>query len=393
MATDSSTMNILDVIAAQSSNTTSVANSALSAGINFYQNKKYDQAARSFKYAAALNPTSSEAYTYLGYSYSSQGKTKEAISAFKQSLKVDKTQDTLYSTIASLYLQLDQKSDAMQTLKDGIKQNKLNTPAYYTLGQLQAQAGDYASAETNFRQVIKLEPKDGNGYYALGMALNGMKQYSDAIPQLEKAISLKENFEAAHYELGRAYNGLGNQDKAQEQIDILNTIGTSTAFSLSSSLSLETAKPKMYYYDAVKSSLPLSMGQVSLYAIDPGFINPSTTHDVSVSFAFDSDMDPSSVMSTTNWSISKASASTGGGFYTGLYDTLRNVPVPTIPKQVSYDATTRTATLTFSLTQNASGTGMIDPSHLVFKFKGKDLNGKTMDESADQYDGFIGEMF
>ncbi len=393
MATDSSTTTIFDVLAAQYSNQASVANTALTSGINFYQDKKYDRAAQAFKYAAALNPSLTEAYTYLGYSYSSQGKTKEAISAFKQSLKMDKTQDTLYTTIANLYLQQGQKSDAMQILKDGIKQNKLNTPAYYTLGQLQAQAGDYASAETSFQQVIKLEPKDGNGYYALGMALNGMGQYSDAITQLEKATSLKKDFEAAYYELGRAYNGLGNQDKVQEQIDILNKIGTSTASALSGSLSLETAKPKLYYYDATKSSLQLSMGPVNLLAINTELATPGATRDVQVSFAFDSDMDPSSVMSTANWSIRKASPTTGGGFYTGLYDTLRNIPVPTIPKRVSYDATTRTATLTFSLTQNASGTGMIDPAHLVFKFNGKDMNGRTMDESADQYDGFAASTF
>lgn len=392
MATDSSATTIFDVIAAQSSNQTSVANTALSAGISFYQDKKYDRAAQAFKYAAALNPALTEAYTYLGYSYSSQGKTKEAISAFKQSLKVDKTQDTLYTTIANLYLQQGQNSDAMQILKDGIKQNKLNTPAYYTLGQLQAQAGDYASAETNFQQVVKLEPKDGNGYYALGMALNGMGQYNDAITQLEKATSLKKNFEAAYYELGRAYNGLGNQDKVQEQIDILNNIGTSTAVALSSSLSLETAKPKMYYYDAVKSSLQLSLGPVSLLAIDPSFITPGATRDVQVAFAFDSDMDPSSVVSVVNWSISKASGGAAGIYNNGLYSD-KNIPVPIMPTRVSYDSSTRTATLSFSLTQNATGTGMIDPSHLVFKFMGKDQKGSVMDESANQYDGFASEMF
>lgn len=392
MATDSSATNIFDVLAAQSTNQTSVANSALSAGISFYQDKKYDRAAQSFKYAAALNPALTEAYTYLGYAYSSQGKTKDAISAFKMSLKVDKTQDTLYTTIANLYLGLGQNSDAMKILKDGIKQNKLNTPAYYTLGQLQAQAGDYSSAETNFRQVIRLEPKDGNGYYALGMALNGMGQYDEAITQLQKATSLKKNFEAAYYELGRAYNATGNADKLQEQIDKLNSIGTSTASSLSASLTLETAKPKMYYYNSVDSTLQLSLGPVSLLAVNPDFITPGVTRDVKVSFAFDSEMDPSSIMSATNWSITKASGGAAGIYNNGLYSD-KNIPVPIIPSRVSYDSTTRTATLTFSLTQNATGDGQIDPSHLVFKFMGKDQKGTVMDESADQYDGFAYEMF
>jgi hypothetical protein len=64
-----------------------------------------------------------------------------------------------------------------------------------------------------------------------------------------------------------------------------------------------------------------------------------------------------------------------------------------MPKQVTYDPVNREATLVFSLTQNSSADGIIDPSHLVFKFKGTDQNGKAMDPLADQYDGFKGSSF
>jgi Flp pilus assembly protein TadD len=387
-----STTSVFDALSLQQNVSDSVANSLLSAGITFMQNKKYDRAAQAFRAASAMKPDLTQAYTNLGAAYSSLGKNKEAIAAYKLSLKVDKTQDTVYTTLANLYIDQKQSSDAMKVLKDGIKQNNQNTLAYYTLGQLQSQSGDYASAVTNFKQVIKLEPKNANGFYALGMALDNQGKYNEGITQLQKATSLKKDFVAAIYELGHAYYKNGDEAKAKEQIDSLNSIASSSSLSFSSKLQNEMAKPKMYYYDSVDSSLELSMGPVSLLAVDSSYITAGTTHEVKASFAFDSDMDPTSIMNVTNWSITKASGGTAGIYNNGLYSD-RNIPVPTIPSRVTYDATNRTATVVFPLTQNATGDGIIDPSHLVFKFLGKSQAGVTIDESADQYDGFSGEMF
>jgi len=391
-----STNKIFTALSLQSNVRDSVANTALSSGITLMQQKKYDRAAKAFKQASALKPDMVEAYTYLGKAYGALGKKKEAIDAYKLSLKVDKTQDTLYSDIANLYIEQGNTTDAMKILKDGIKQNKLNTPAYYTLGQLQAKSGDYKSAEANFRQVTKLEPKDGNGYYALGMTLNGQKRYDEAITQLQKAISLKKDFSAAIYELGRAYNGIGDQDKVQEQIDRLKSVGTSTASAFSSLLQNETAKPKIYYHDFVDSTLNLSLGVMdSLLVKNPDGTTRTAavgeTVQYRVVFAFNTDMDPTSVNQLANWQITKARGGTAGLYDNGLYRP-NEISIPVIPENVSYDPKTREATLTFSLTQQNSG-DVIDPKRIVFRFLGKDVNGRTMDESADQYDGFSGGPF
>lgn len=387
-----STSKVFAALSLQSDLRENSANTALNSGITLMKKKKYDQAAKAFKQASIYKPDMVEAYTYLGKAYSALGKKKEAIDAYKLSLKVDKTQDKLYTDIANLYIDQGKTADAMKILTDGIKQNKLNTLAYYTLGQLQAKAGDYKSAETNFRQVTKLEPKDGNGYYALGMALNGEQRYDEAITQLTKAVSLKKDFSAAIYELGRAYNGVGNQDKLQEQIDRLRNIGTPTALGFSSSLKAETAKPKIYFYNSVDSTLQLSLGPMSLLALDPSFITPGSRKEFTVAFNFDTDMDPSSVMQVTNWQISKARGGTAGLYDNGLYSP-NEVAVPVVPNRVTYDATTREAKVTFSLQQNSSINGIIDPKHIVFKFLGKDLKGRSMDESGNEYDGFSGYPF
>ena len=60
------------------------------------------------------------------------------------------------------------------------------------------------------------------------------------------------------------------------------------------------------------------------------------------------------------------------------------------PEHVYYDAERLTATVYFTLKQNESADGTIDPSHVEFKFTGKDSYGFTMNTQNDQFTGFSG---
>jgi hypothetical protein len=61
-----------------------------------------------------------------------------------------------------------------------------------------------------------------------------------------------------------------------------------------------------------------------------------------------------------------------------------------LPNNVYYDAKSYKATVTFTIRQNATADGTIDPSHIEFKFSGKDAFGNKMDPNFDQYIGFSG---
>ncbi len=391
-----STMSGADPFAAlslQESVRENVANSALSAGITYYSNKQYTQAAQAFKQASAMNPALAQAYTYLGYTQIQQGKQQDAVRSLTLSLKVDKTQDQVYSDLANLYIDMKQPADAEKTLQDAVKENNQNTPAYYSLGELQAQRKDYADAETQFRQVIKLEPKDANGYYALGMALDGQGRYSEGITQLEKATSLKQDFVAAISELGTAYAATGDTYNAQNQIDQLNKIGTSDASLYAQDLTAAITKPGISGIDPSGSSLPYVFGSIPLLALNPANLQtPGASQNVTIKLDFNTTMDSSSVTNIANWSIAKASGGTAGLYGNGLYGP-NDVSVPAIPEQVTYDPVNNQAVLTFTVNQNAAGNGTIDPSHLVFKFNGKDVNGKSIDPETNAIDGFQNAPF
>ncbi len=105
-------------------------------------------------------------------------------------------------------------------------------------------------------------------------------------------------------------------------------------------------------------------------------------------------MDVSSVMDTTKWNIRKASGIEEGYYNNGVYTSDRHdATFSPIPKLVTYDPTTLRATVTFSINQNAEGNATIDPSRLVFRFSGVDINGRSMDTTADEYDQHAGVSF
>jgi tetratricopeptide (TPR) repeat protein len=396
--TSQSTSGIFTALTLQQTLRDNSSTTALSSGIMLQQKKKYKEALAAFKLAAALKPDSADAYNAIAGAYTMLGKKKEAIEAYRLSLKVNRNQEQVNINIANLSLDLKKPADAEKALKDAITVNSTSVLAHYTLGHLYVQNNRAKEAEAQFRQVVKLVPKDANGLYGLGLALNKQGRYNEAIKTLTTATTLKKDFVPALTELGLAYAALGQTDNAQKQIDVLNKINSTPAILAADDLSKTIKRPKISAYNDVNSSLNLNIGVAgsplgtSLLLIDPAFITPSARKEVTVQFQFDSEMDAASVSNIVNWRISKPRGGVAGLYDNGMYRAT-DASTPTLPSRVVYDSTTRQATLTFSLAQNATGNATIDPYHLTFQFLGKDTQGKAMDPSADEYNAFKGVVF
>ncbi len=363
----------------------------LSSGLTLYQNGKTDKAIAALKQATAYAPDNVEAYNYLAKAYLKQGKTTEAINSYKISLALDGSQTDIHTELGNVYFADKRYAEAEQAFKTAAQKDPADNLAPYTLGQLYLQTERYSEAETQFKKVIKMTPKDGNVYFALGATYNKMERFDEAVSQLDKAVSLKKDFALAHFELGAAYLGLDQKDKAEEQLATLKGLDSV----LYANLKQDLTNPKILAFDAAKSTFNTTLGAgTPLSFLNADLLFPSASKDFTMTFQFNSEMDASSVMNITNWSISKATGGEAGLYNNGvtLYPEKEAV-ISHIPKSVMYDASTYQATVTFSLAQNPYGTAVIDPSHLVFKFSGIDMDGKKMDQSADQYNGFKGLVF
>lgn len=380
--------NPLDVLSQDTSEQRAqIAQYSILRAAGYLQNNKNEEALKEFKKALAFDPQNSTARTYIGKINLVLGNNYEAIKAFKDQVKIQPNSADAYVNLGNAYLQDKQYTESEKAFKTAAKLDPQNPLADYTLGHQYANTDRLADAEAQFLKVQKISPNDGNVYYSLGMVYNKQEKYEGAATNLEKALTLKKSFPAANYELGVAYNGLGRTEDAQKQLSILNT----SDFNLANDLKFLLEKPRMIVMDTAKSGgFAEALGPgTPLWMLDPQMLTqPSSSKAFSVTFMFTNEMDLASVTNTQNWSISRANSTEAGYYNNTMPLSSKEAMLPATPEAVMYNAYTREATITFRLNQNASGDAVIDPSHVVFKFTGKDASGREMDVTANEMDGY-----
>jgi tetratricopeptide (TPR) repeat protein len=374
----------------------SLANNQLIAGVRMLQKGRTEEAIPFFKKALAMDSSSIDAHNYLGNTYLKLNKNDAAIATFKKLVAMKPFDKDSAVTLGNAYSQAKKYVEAEVSYKKAVSLAPNDNLAHYSLGQTYMLQNKLKEAETEFQKVTRISPRDPNGYYALGTAYNKMEKYDAAISSLKQAVTLKRgNFALAETELGYAYAGKGDEYLLERQISKLKAIDPTAALELKNS----TLKPKITgvdygpvnpFYTQFGAYTPLSM----LSILDPvkTLESPNTSKDFTMVFQFNGDMDTASVKNIANWKISKAAGGPAGYYNHGYtINPQKQAELPLL-KNVSYDPTKQQATVTFTLKQNATADAVIDPSHLVFKFSGKDIQGKTMDSSGDEFDGF-GKVF
>jgi tetratricopeptide (TPR) repeat protein len=361
--------------------------SALSNGTTLYQKGNYAAAAKEFRRAISLDPSQDnavKAYKLMATAYIADNKIDDAIKAYKSSLKVDPSNDATYVSLGNIYFNQGSYSDALKQYEAAAKISPTSSANAYSLGQGYLAAGRYPAAEAQFQKVIRMSPNEYSGYYGLGQAYSKQGRSKEAITQFEKVLSLKHGFSNARVDLGSAYADLGDTDNAYKQVAILKKESTSMASTLSKYITTVT-KPKIMAAYSTGSFTPGLGPGTPVSSLDSSLTSANASQVFHIAVAFTKQMDKNSVLNPLNWSLTKAQVGFSGGAYNWGISSSTDIPVSPIPVGVQYDSETQTATVSFVLSQNAAANGTIDPSHLIFKFSGKDIYGNKMNASADEY--------
>jgi tetratricopeptide (TPR) repeat protein len=365
-----------------------VANRSLSTGIDRYSKQDYAGAVKEFKRAIAFTPSFDyldKAYEYLAYSYLNQNNTTDAINTYKQIIKNNPSNDSAHLSLGNIYFRAGQYKEAEAEYSQAVRVNPASAANRYALGQVYMATGRNSEAENQFIRVTQITPRDPNAYDALGQSLRNQQQYSEAEVQFKKAISFDKKYTDGYLDLGMVYTDMKMGDKAQEQIDILSELDNDKASSLQDYMA-KAADPKIKaVFNTGGFSLTADRNTI-VSTIDNALNVPNGSKSFSLNFMFDKEMDPNSVQNPNNWVIQRATGQNPGGAYNfGLPTPITEVFPPSKPSAINYDESSHVAQVTFWITQNSFNNGTIDPSHIVFQFKGKDAYGNTMDPSADEY--------
>jgi len=122
-----------------------------------------EESIRLYKESISLCPTA-DAYTYLGWAYSYQGKIEEAIAQCEIAIRLDPEFGNPYNDIG-VYLMQQQKFDEAIPWLEKAKTAKRYEPRhfpYLNLGRLYATKGMVIKALEEFHEALRLNPDDSD---------------------------------------------------------------------------------------------------------------------------------------------------------------------------------------------------------------------------------------
>src|ERR671923_2338788 len=125
--------------------------------------RDFDEAIRLYKESIALYPTA-DAHTYLGWTYSFQGRIDEAISQCEIAIQLDPEFGNPYNDIG-VYLMQQQKLDEAIPWLEKAKQARRYEPRhfpYLNLGRVYVAKGMLQKALEEFRGALERHPGDAD---------------------------------------------------------------------------------------------------------------------------------------------------------------------------------------------------------------------------------------
>jgi tetratricopeptide (TPR) repeat protein len=368
-----------------------MSNRALSSGIDLYMQKNYEGAVKEFQRAVGLAPQgayAADASNYMANAYLKLNQTEKAIKTYQTSIQLNPYRDDTHITLGNLYYALGRYKEAEGQYKEAVRLNPSDNN-HYALGQAYLELEQFSAADREFNTVKRLSPSKPNGDFGLGLVYSRRGDPEKALRFFQAALDRKSDFFDAYAEMGFAYADMGRIDEAQEIVDQLESKAPELAETLGQYI-YEVKSPKLslvYSTDFMyKRSMNTPVASLNTYLANAG-----ASKTLTMKFIFDKRMDRESVENTINWTINRTSGGGPGGTYNfGLPVADTEVDLALHPKHVFYDAKALTAVVTFTINQNDTANGTIDPSHIQFTFSGKDEFGLKMDPTADQFSGFSG---
>jgi Flp pilus assembly protein TadD len=381
---------LFSALAQQAARLDALAQGALAGGARFYQEGKYEAAAREFQRAISLSPQSENtvaAYDYLAMARLKLGNPGEAVKAYQAALRFSPNRDDFHYKLGNIFLEEGDPDQAIKSYRQALRLEPRSKTYLYSLGQAFLAEGLPDSAKEPFEKLTRLAPGDYGGFYGLGQAYYQKGEYERAADYFNQAIVLKKDFAYARLDLGYALADLGRVEEAYEQVRILKDQDPALASTLNNYL-FRVARPEILAAYSPDGFYPTLGPRTPVANLDPALASPGASREFTMRFIFSKGMDLPSVENSYNWTIRRAAPGTPGGAYNwGMPVSETEVAVPVFPDRVRYDWASNTAIVTFTIEQNARADGTLDPSHLIFQFTGKDAYGNRMNPSADQYGG------
>ncbi|MBZ5534351.1 MAG: tetratricopeptide repeat protein [Acidobacteriia bacterium] len=133
------------------------------------KNGDFEEAIRLYKESIEVLPTA-EAHTFLGWTYSFQGKLEEAIEECRKAIQVDADFGNPYNDIGAYLIQLGKPDEAIPWLEQATLAHRYESHCFphMNLGRIYEMKGQWKKALSEFRQAVECQPDYEEAIHALG---------------------------------------------------------------------------------------------------------------------------------------------------------------------------------------------------------------------------------
>jgi type IV pilus assembly protein PilF len=179
-------------------------------GIAYLNGNKIQQAFVEFHKAYDLNPHNKEILNAVGIVYLMHlDETREAIGWFEKAVKEDPSFSEAYNNLGYSYEKLGDFEKAISFYRKALSNPLYPTAekAYINMGNAYYRLGKYDGALQSYKEAIKRAPGLSLGYWRLALCLNAMGRYGEASTSITEAIKLDPGY-------------LGDREKAAEDLRV-----------------------------------------------------------------------------------------------------------------------------------------------------------------------------
>jgi tetratricopeptide (TPR) repeat protein len=166
--------------------------------------------------AIAKAPQDAAAYTRLGALRMSQKKFDEAAKAYSQALALNSSAVDALTGLVNIDLERKQPQQALRRVQDQISKVPASSNMYLLLGQAQSQNSNRAAAQAAFQKAVDIDPNNTTAYLFLARSEADQGSADQAIANYQQAIQRNPRDFRTYIFLGSLFEARGDWQKAED---------------------------------------------------------------------------------------------------------------------------------------------------------------------------------
>jgi tetratricopeptide (TPR) repeat protein len=196
----------------------------------------------------------------LGIQYMQEGKWEEAAKTFNEAIEETPKDPIAYINFGNLLAVLNETEKAHQFYKKAIDLDENAGAAYYSAGNLFFEESNFHKAKDMFELALKKGLQTADNYFMLGLSLVNLDQPRLALPYLQRSVELQDNDAEARFQYGLCLAQESFIDESIEQFEaciLLDSTHADAYYNLGVAFGFrEDAKKALLYFNKALEAQP-----------------------------------------------------------------------------------------------------------------------------------------